>query len=352
MGVFGLGSILASIVGGHLADQIGRRTVMVSALLGGAALLVVLSMVQSPVLLVLGIFAFSLVVDTYRPAAAAMIGDLASPEQRTRAFGLLYISINLGFTCGAALGGIIASYSFQWLFLGDALTTGIFGLGIVAFLPETRPKHSGEQSEDDAPSQGVPFLEAVRHVFSDGPFLMFCLATLALAMVFMQGMSTLPLYLRAEHGITERTYGFLMAINGLMIFLGQLPLTSWLERYNRMTIIVLGGIAISIGFGITQLGTTAAFFALTVVLWTLGEMMHAPFTNSIVTDLAPTALRARYQGMLAMCFSGALTIGAPIGGEVLARFGSGALWSGAFTLGLLACALYLSAHRAIMRRVS
>ena len=149
MGVFGLGAIIASLVGGHLADQIGRRTVMLASLFGGATILVVFSFVTARWAIMPMVLVFAMVVEMYRPAASAMIADLTDPVQRPHAFGLMYVAINLGFAVGAFVGGKIAGYGFQWLFWGDALTAAIYGLIIVLAISETLPKSVCEKHETD-----------------------------------------------------------------------------------------------------------------------------------------------------------------------------------------------------------
>ena len=140
IGAAGLGAMVGSIVGGQLADQLGRRIVMIFALLGSAAILVALSFVRQPIPFLIGIFCFSTVIDMYRPAASAMIGDLVKPENRQYSFGLMYISINMGFAIAPPLGGFLAEFSWQWLFWADAITTTIFGVVIWALIPETLPQ--------------------------------------------------------------------------------------------------------------------------------------------------------------------------------------------------------------------
>ena len=120
-----------------------------------------------------------------------------------------------------------------------------------------------------------------------------------------------------------------------------------MKQYNRVTFVCLAAVITGVGFGATALATSASFFALTIVIWTLGEIMLAPFSQSIVADMAPVAYRARYMGIFSMCFSSANMIGAPLGGLILDIGGKTVLWSGAMLLCFVAAALYTSIHRKI-----
>lgn len=381
MGIFGLGAIVASLVGGQLADQIGRRTVMLTSLFGGGVILVVFSFITTPWAIMLMVFLFALVAEMYRPAASAMIADLTDPAERPHAFGLMYVSINLGFTVGAFVGGKIADYDFQWLFWGDALTAAIYGLIIAAAIRETLPsRQSAAASSHDEVAGGheagpskdtharlhlvkardqtepatVPLLAAARHIITDYPFMVFCLGTLLIGLVFMQAMSTFPLYLE-QLGFSADDYGSVIALNGLLIVCLQLPLTTLLSRRHRGMVVVAGAIVLSIGFGLIGVaGPTATIwqFAFTVIIWTMGEIMMAPFVPAIVSDLAPTRLRARYMGVSNTAFSSGGMLGPPIGGEILGhpKLGGPYLWTGTFLVAMVGALLFFSVRRQIAEK--
>ncbi len=130
MGIYGVGAMAAFAVGGHLADRLGRRTVMLISLLGSGSILMVFGRLSSPWAILAALLLFALVAEMYRPAASAMIADLVAPDRRPEAFGLMYVSINLGFAVAASVGGVLARYSFRLLFWGDALTAFVYA-GII-----------------------------------------------------------------------------------------------------------------------------------------------------------------------------------------------------------------------------
>lgn len=361
LGVFGFGSMVASIVGGQLADQIGRRFVMMLALFGGAVMLFVLSFVREPWQILMSVLAFSLLVEMYRPAASAMLADLVTPKQRPLAFGLMYTSLNLGYTFAAVIGGVVAEYSFHWLFWGDGITTGLYGFVVLLLVRETAAVTSasggdggsdssvaGDSSLQKEPAQ-VPFREATRRILQDGTYLVFLLANLLTGIVFMQGGSTLPLHMKAE-GLSNLDYGLLISINGILIVLFQLPAGHVMSRWNAMTMLIIGGTLIAVGFAINAFATTVILFGLSIVIWTAGEIVQAPFNNSVITDTAPPELRARYMGPFSMCFSAALMICAPLWGVIFEEFGPKVLWLSSGGIALIAVVLLVAIHTSVTSR--
>ena len=351
LSAFGFGALIASLIGGHLADRIGRRTVMAIALFGGAGILLLFSSLRSPLAIVAAAFSFALLSEMYRPAASAMIADLVEPARRNHAFGLMYFSINLGFSVAPVVGGILATYSYRWLFWGDALTASIYGGLILVAIRETLPSRTKEGTTVRAGREGngvapesIPISKAFARVLSDRAFMIFVGATFLTAMIFMQYLSTLPVYLM-RYGIGEGTYGRLIAVNGIMIVALQLPLTAFFSRFHRGTIVALGAVVTGIGFGLTGVVTQTPLFALTIAFWTMGELLQAPFLPAVISDMAPKDLRGRYMGVFSTSFSGALMIGAPLGGFVLERFGAAYVWGGCCALGVLAEILFLTIHK-------
>src|ERR1043166_1191644 len=108
MGLYGAGAIVAAIIGGQIADRFGRRTVMLISLFGGAVLMMLFSTLHQTAAIIVNVAALGIVGELYRPGASAMIGDLVSPAIRPHAFGLMYVSINLVFAIGPAIGGVLA----------------------------------------------------------------------------------------------------------------------------------------------------------------------------------------------------------------------------------------------------
>ena len=85
-----------------------------------------------------GTLAFALTglaAELYRPASSALLTDLVSPEQRVTAFAAYRWALNAGWAFGPATAGFLAKHSFLWLFVGDAITSALFGVVAWIALP-------------------------------------------------------------------------------------------------------------------------------------------------------------------------------------------------------------------------
>jgi MFS family permease len=333
VGAYGGGHIIASFIGGHLADRIGRRHTIALSMLGSSAAMVALSQARTlPSILILA-FVVGLIGEFYRPAAAALLGDLVKPEQRVAAFGMYRFAINLGFAAGPATAGFLAEHSFLWVFVGDATTS--FAYGIVALF--ALPHGVRASSKDETPAEGL------RHAFANRVFMLFLAATLCLTWVEFQLNSTVPLHITSI-GYSMTTYGSLMSLNGVIIIVFELALTSWTQRFPAKPLIALGYALTGIGVAMTGIATGTPMLVISVVIWTFGEMIYAPVTGAYVTALAPEQYRGRYMGLWHMTWSSGLFLG-PLMGSWIYEHKPAALWMTCLVLGVIAAGLSLMKSR-------
>jgi MFS family permease len=331
VGAYGAGHIMAAMIGGHLADRIGRRHTIAFSMFSSAAAMLALSQVHTLPLMLTLAFVTGMLTEIYRPAATALIGDLVQPEQRVAAFGMYRFAINLGFTAGPITAGLLAEHSFFYVFAGDALTSFLYG--IVALMALPHGLRSTKADRESAEGFGV----ALRVALTDRRFVYFLLATLCFTLVEFQVLSTFPLHI-VNIGYSTKTYGLLMSMNGVMIVLLELVITAWTQRFPPQPLIALGYGLTGIGFALTGIANNLPYLAFTVVVWTTAEMLHAPMAGAYVTGLAPERYRGRYMGLWHSMWSAGMLLG-PVIGMMLYEYSPNALWVGCLVMGVLAAAL-------------
>ena len=133
----GAGTVAAQLVGGWLADRVGRRLTMLICFFGTAAALILLGSARAMVMIWVAAFLVGLLGDLFRPAVQATVADMLQPGERVRAYGLLFWAINLGFSVSTVSAGLLASIGYGLLFWLNAGTSVIAGVVIWAMVPES-----------------------------------------------------------------------------------------------------------------------------------------------------------------------------------------------------------------------
>lgn len=326
LSVYGLGAIVGSYSGGWLSDRIGAtRTQIISMIASGAGYLAFLFL-DSAALITAGAFVLAVVVETLRPAVMTDMANRVPAEIQARAFALLRLAVNLGMGIGPAVAGFLALYDYRWLFVVDAVTCWLAVLLLVGLLRDKR-RHEETAPEDKSESAVSPW--------QDRPFMMLMLLTTVLAAVFFQVFSTLPLYFRRGYGFQEGAIGLLLALNALLIVAFEMVLIHRVQNRDRMMLVGFGAFLVGAGLGLMPHGSSISFVAMTIVVWTAGEMLALPLANAIVADRAGRTQRGRYMGVYMMTYSVAFVF-APAGGTwIWDRFGADTLWHAAGVTGVL-----------------
>jgi MFS family permease len=157
--------------------------------------------------------------------------------------------------------------------------------------------------------------------------------------VYFQPQGALPLHV-VDQGLSFATFGALMSLNGLIIVLLELPLTAITGRYARQPVIAVGFLLVGVGFALTAWATSVPLLAVTVAIWTIGEIANAPVSQAYVAELAPSHLRGRYQGAWGLTFGLALIVG-PVVGTAAYAANATAFWLSCGVLGVSAALLVL-----------
>jgi MFS family permease len=338
LAAFGFGAFISQPLGGWLADRIGRRATLVTGLLGSAATLALLGLARPLWLVAVAAFLYGVFVDMYRPAVSAAVADLVAPEDRTRAYALLYWGVNLGVSFSGVLGGVLALHGWWLLFILDALTCVAFAVLIARGVPETRP----ERDPADNGGYGV--------ATKDRLLLAIVGLTVVGAVIYMQAYVTLPLSMR-DAGLSSAAYGLVYAVNPIVVICVQPFTLRLLVSWPRVRVYA-GSIAVlGIGFGLTAFANAVWAYALTVLVWTLGEIGFNAVAPSIVADIAPEAHRGRYNGLIGLAYGTGAFLGPLIGTHALA-VSENLLWSGCAVAGVACGAAALALGPALRRRTA
>jgi MFS family permease len=338
--LYGVGQVVASLVGGVLADHLGRRATLLMSLFGGAAAMLGLGLVRAPATIAAMVLVTGFAGELYRPAVAATIADVVPPADRVDAYGLLYWAVNVGFSIAPALAGLVAGWSYTLLFVLDAATTAAYGAIVLARLPETRPTHPAH----DAPRMRLT------DVLRDRPFLTFCALIFVATLIDYQSTVALSAYLGAQ-GHRVSTFGAVLAVNGVLIVLFQPSINAALAGRDPSRVLALSTVLTGAGFFLHGLVSAIALHIVAIAVWTMGEICRSGTSSTLVAAFAPAQARGRYQGVYTMSWGLASAVGPVAGAGVLDAWGPRALWTSCLALGVIVAALLLATAPARRRRL-
>jgi len=336
--LYGLGSLVTAPLAGALCDRAGSLRVIRGSLLLSGVLMIFIPMVHGKPAIMAAVLALAISAEGVRPASLALVTEAAPAGRHKAAFAVHRLAINLGMSVGPAAGGLLASVSFPLIFYVDGATSIAAGLVLSALrLPAVEAARATAVAHR-AERRGSRLRDDLR-AFTDRRLMFFLAALLPAFIVFLQHQAAMPLYLVRELGMGKATYGLLFTVNTVLIILLEVPLNLAMSSWPHRRALPLGALLTGAGFG--ALGLVAGFpmIALTVVVWTFGEMILLPTASAWVAESAPAHQRGAYMGLFVMTFSVAFSTGPWLGATVYERLGGGMLWGLAFLCGCLSAAL-------------
>ncbi len=324
IGSYGAGTLVACFLGGYLADHIGRRKTITLSMFSGAVTMLLLWRADSWWGIVLLTGLNGLCAEAYRPASTALLADLVPNGQRVIAFTTYRIALNAGWMFGPATAGFVATHSFGPLFVGDALSSALFGMVAWVALPH------GVRSTKNEAGWGA----ALRSIGSNGRFLQYLAATAFITWIFYQISSTYGLFID-QLGYSPFVYGALISFNGLVVASLELIVSNFTRRFPPQRAIAVGYLLVGIGFGLNLLGTGIPWLAFAMLILTFGEMCSLPIGVAYIADLAPANMRGRYMGAYGFTWSLTLIFGPALGMHLFAK-SAAALWIACAFSGVIA----------------
>ncbi|QHC26023.1 MDR family MFS transporter [Streptomyces sp. GS7] len=339
--LYGLGGVVSSVAGGVLADRLGRRPTMLIAQLATAVSVALLGFMTDPVAIAAVAFLVGTASNASRPAVQAMMADIVAPEDRVRAYSLNYWAINLGFAVSSTAAGLIAEHGYLTLFLGEATLVLACALVVFRKLPESRPEAPGAATGADGAADAGPAAAPVSMltVLRDGRFMTVVGLNLLLALLYQQAYVSMPVSM-GQDGFSSADFGSVIAVNGVLIVLLQIPVTRLIEHRSPTALLIGSALLAGYGFGLTALAGSVAMYAVAVAVWTLGEIINSPTQMGLVVRLSPVHGRGRYQGMYSLSWSIASLAAPLLGGTVIDHYGADALWAGCAVVGTVAAVGY------------
>lgn len=303
MALFGLGSVIGAYFGGKFSDKFGFFKIQLITLFFGGILFIVLGQIKSYPLICFFTFFLSLVNEAFRPANSSAVAFYSNPENRTRSYSLNRLAINLGWSVGASIGGIIASYNYELLFWVDGITNIIAALLLLLFLKPGAVVEKQEEKKEEVPQS--------MSAYKDKGYLWFIFLTTLFGLCFFQMFTTVPKYFRDNLFLSENYIGFIMAMNGIIIVVFEMVLVYVLEQKNKNIFFISLGVVITAVsyFSLLLPGNAKLITLMMMLLITFGEISSMPFMNSFWISRSNEKNRGQYAALYTIAWGIGQTAG-------------------------------------------
>ncbi|MED3965671.1 MDR family MFS transporter [Niallia taxi] len=313
-------SVIGNLIGGALYDKLGGY---LSILLGIS--LTALSLLGLTIWNAWGAYCFFFTLSGFGsgiiyPSMYAMAGNVW-PEGGRKAFNSIYVAQNAGVALGSAIGGVIASYSFTWIFISNTFMYVIFFfIALVSYKNiQVQPSmpNAAESRRKQKGSQRNPALYALA-ILGFGYLLCW--------ICYVQWQATISTHTQ-ELNIPLAQYSLLWAVNGGLIVFGQ-PLISLFTKKICPSVkmqMLIGMVIFIVSFLIVGQAEMFAGFLAAMLILTIGEMLVWPAVPTIADKLAPKGKEGFFQGIINSTATGGRMIGPLLGGYLVDVNGIGLL---------------------------
>ncbi|APU44265.1 MULTISPECIES: MFS transporter [unclassified Streptomyces] len=318
-GIGGIGLVAGNFSGGWYGDRFGHRRVLLAAATLAGATLAALPLLPAPLL-----FA-ALPVAQYasgviRAANSALVAVTVPEGGRRQAFALVRCASNGGFTLGPPLGALVATgLSYDWLFVADGVGTLAFAIWTARVVPARGAPRKASAAPDGGQGRGL-----LAELRARPALLVLLGAILVTDVVYRQQYSTFPVFL-TDHGLDPRAFGLVIALNGAVILLLELPAAVALRDRPALPVIAAGLVLVGAGYGALLFGAGVASAVVMMVLLSLGEILYKTTATAYVADEAPEHAVGRFQSLYAGISVSGVVLGPPLGGALYSA-APGLLW--------------------------
>lgn len=323
---YGVGALVATLLGGLATDFFGSRRIMLVSHVGGMLSVVALALTPAPHWLLAVIVMSGFCIELARPPTTTLISHYLSGEALVRAYGLNYIMINVGFMFSPLLGSLLVGYGFPILFGGNAFVLLLCALITWRWIVDAPGARTVQHTKVTAGS-AAPIPYAVLTVLM---IIGFCFVAL-----MVQTTTALPLYMHQELGLPTWQYGVVLATNGVGVLCMAYPLAGWLAKRPPLLCSGAGVALFGLGSALNAVFTTMPGLMAAMWLSTLGEVVAATVMSGLLAEMIPAHLRGRVFGIHHAIGAAAGMLSPLLGGIVLANVGYHVFW---LLLGLLGLA--------------
>lgn len=302
-----------TILGGKLADTIGRKKLIMTFGLLGTVMYIICGFIKPSINMMYVIMLAGACHSISGPAYDALLADLTTPENRKGAYSLVYMGWNIGFAVGPIIGGFLFERHLPIVFIGDAATTIISLILVGIYVKETIGLTKQDIDDEKRTLEKREEGSVISVILKRPVLLYFALIIFGYNFVYSQWSFMLPI--QTSQNFKEmgpKYYGFIASFNGLIVMIFTPIMTKLTEKVKNIRCMFYGGLLYAVGFGMLGLIKTLPFFFVSAFIFTIGEIVLSISTSPFIANHTPISHRGRMNAVLPMILHLGYTLG-PMG---------------------------------------
>jgi DHA1 family tetracycline resistance protein-like MFS transporter len=308
---FGMSNFLASPILGALADQYGRRPVLLLGFLGLGVSFFGTALTSSLVGLIV-VRMMGGAMQANMAIANAYVADITAPEGRAKRFGLLGAMMGVGFIIGPVMGGLLGAINLHLPFFVAGVLAMVNLLYGYFVLPESLPAERRKRF-DWRTANPITSVRALSQLKNVGPLV---------GVVVFSGLAqftlytTWVLYTTFKFGWGPLENGWSLAAVGVMSVLVQgVLLGRLLKRFTAQRLVTIGLISSALAYALWGAATEGWMMFAVIAVNIFGGTVTAA-VQSLISSAADSRSQGQTLGAISS-LNGLMAVVAPMLGAPL-----------------------------------
>jgi len=324
-GAFMFSATVCAIPFGILSDRLGRKKLLLFAVLVGSLSSLLIAFSST----VFQLFLFGLIagvgIAAFTPAMMSYVGDISTSANIGRYYGIYTTAIYLGMTLGPMVGGIFAEF-FGYrntFFLSSFANFLAFILAVFTIKGKGKVKiHLADE----------PFLSSIDKLFQIKRYVGALVATFSLCFCWGGLMAFLPVYAKSI-GISTTSIGLLYGFQSVFNTISRFPSGYFIDKLGEKRYFILFGLILVTPF-VALVGYLNNFLLLSTSVSFIGFGMGISFSaiGSLISEVVPSNIRGTAMGLYSTLIYGGLMVSSIITGPIVQAFSYGVAY---LTLGIV-----------------
>lgn len=325
-----------AIIGGKLADHVGRKKVFAIFQISSVVLFIPCAFLNKSLIVPWLLILSSFFNGGSQPPLSAMANDLTNQNNRKQAFSLLYLGNNVGFAFGSMIAGFLFTHFTKLLFIGNFATGSIAVFILLKYISETKPDHRKLEEDNYIPETEKAEKGGLIEVLLKRPiFLAFAILSAVYSFVYAQ----FPFCGSIEVG--PQLYGVLMSLNGFVVITMTTVIIRVTNKIKPLLNMALAGVFFGVGLGMLYFINSFPMFIISTIIWTIGEILNATNSGVYIANNTPSTHRGRFNSAIQIITGSGFALGPVLMGLYISGENVRSAWPLVFLIETIAAFLLL-----------